>query len=63
MSWVEKTLETLRKVALIDHRVENLERDVRDAQRDILAHDRRIQQLEFIIYGPVPPEQLRIPRN
>jgi vacuolar-type H+-ATPase subunit D/Vma8 len=62
MSWLNDTLAALRKVVLLDHRVAELERDMRDAQTEIAMHDRRIQQLETVIFGPVPPDRLRLPR-
>ena len=62
MSWLKDTLVALRQVILLDHRVAELEKDVRDAQTEIAGHDRRIQQLEILILGPIPPDRLRLPR-
>jgi hypothetical protein len=62
MSWLTDTLSALRQVVLLEHRVSDLETDMRDAQREIAGHDRRVQQLETVIFGPVPPDRLGPPR-
>lgn len=62
MSWLNDTLSALRQVVLLEHRVSDLETDMRDAQREIAGHDRRVQQLETVIFGPVPPDRLGPPR-
>lgn len=63
MSWLNDTLSALRQVVLLEHRVSSLERDVDEAQREIATHDRRIQQIETTLFGPVPPDRLRLPRG
>jgi vacuolar-type H+-ATPase subunit D/Vma8 len=62
MSWLNDTLSALRQVVLLEHRVSALESDMREAQSEIAAHDRRVQQLETVIFGPVSPDRLRLPR-
>ena len=62
MSWLNDTLLALRQVVLLEHRVSGLETDMRDAQREIAGHDRRVQQLETVVFGPVPPDRLGPPR-
>jgi hypothetical protein len=62
MTWLNDTLSALRQVVLLEHRVSELETDMRDAQTEIVGHDRRIQQLETLILGPLPPERLRLSR-
>jgi hypothetical protein len=62
MSWLNDTLSALRQVVLLEHRVAELEKDMRDAQLNIASQDRRILQLETLILGPMPPDQLRLPR-
>ncbi len=63
MSWLNDTLSALRQVVLLDHRVAELERGMREAQTEIATHDRRIQQLETVIFGPISPDRLRLPRS
>lgn len=63
MSWLDDTFSALRKVVLLDHRVAELEKAMGNAQHEIASHDRRIQQLETVILGPLPPEQLRLRRR
>jgi vacuolar-type H+-ATPase subunit D/Vma8 len=62
MTWLNDTLSALRQVVLLEHRVSELEDDMRNAQGEIASHDRRIQQLETVIFGPVSPDRLRLPR-
>ena len=63
MSLVADALGALRRVVLLDHRVEQLERDVRGLGHDVRGHERRVQQIETVLFGPVNPDRLRLPRE
>jgi vacuolar-type H+-ATPase subunit D/Vma8 len=62
VTWLNDTLSALRQVVLLEHRVSELESDMRNAQGEIAGHDRRVQQLETVIFGPISPDRLRLPR-
>jgi hypothetical protein len=63
MSLLTDAFKTLREVILLDDRVKRLEKDMGDLASDVDSHELRLRQLETLFFGPVPPDQLRIPRR
>ena len=63
MSIWQQTLSGVRKMILVEDRIDRLEKAVDKMSDQVGSQERRLGQLEFIIYGPIPPEQLRIPRT
>ncbi|WP_448585483.1 hypothetical protein [Thermaurantiacus sp.] len=62
MSLWERLLAGARTMALIEDRIDRLERSVDRLRDDVSTQERRLVQLEVIIFGPVPPDTLRLPR-
>jgi hypothetical protein len=62
MSLWERMLAGARTMVLIEDRIDRLEKSVDRLRDEIGTQERRLTQLEFIIFGPTPPDHLRLPR-
>jgi hypothetical protein len=62
MSLWERLLAGARTMVLIEDRIDRLEKSVDRLRDEVGAQERRLTQLEFIIFGPTPPDNLRLPR-
>jgi hypothetical protein len=62
MSLWERLLAGARTMVLIEDRIDRLEKSVDRLRDDIGTQERRLTQLEFIIFGPTRPDNLRLPR-
>jgi hypothetical protein len=62
MSLWERMLAGARTMVLIEDRIDRLEKSVDRLRDEVGTQERRLTQLEFIIFGPMPPDTLRLPR-
>jgi len=62
MSVFGQMLSGVRKIVLIEDRIDRLEKSVDRVRDEVDIHERRVGQLETVIFGPVSPDRLRLPR-
>lgn len=62
MSLWERMLSGARKMVLVEDRIDRLEKSVDKLRYEVSSQERRLAQIEFIIFGPTPPDNLRLPR-
>jgi chaperonin cofactor prefoldin len=62
MSLWERMLSGARTMVLVEDRIDRLEKSVDKLRDEVSNQERRLAQIEFIIYGPMHPDNLRLPR-
>lgn len=62
MSVWERMLSGARKMVLVEDRIDRLEKSVDRLRDDVSGQERRLAQVEFVIFGPTHPENLKLPR-
>jgi hypothetical protein len=62
MSLWERMLSGARKMVLVEDRIDRLEKSVDRLRDEVSSQERRLTQIEFIIFGPIPPDRQRLPR-
>lgn len=62
MSLWERMLSGARTMVLVEDRIDRLEKSVDKLRDEVSNQERRLAQVEFIIYGPTHPDNLRLPR-
>ncbi len=63
MSLWKRMLSGARKMVLVEDRIDRLEKSVDKLRDEVSGQERRLAQIEFIIFGPTPPGNLRLPRQ
>lgn len=63
MSFWERTLSGVRKMVVVEHRIDQLEKAVEKTNTTVHSQGERLAQVEFVIFGPIPPDRLRGPRG
>jgi hypothetical protein len=62
MNLWERMLSGARKMVLVEDRIDRLEKSVDRLRDEVSSQERRLAQVEFIIFGPTSPDKLRLPR-
>jgi hypothetical protein len=62
MSLWDRMLSGARKMVLVEDRIDRLEKSVDKLRDKVDGQEQRLAQIEFIIFGPMHPDNRRLPR-
>jgi hypothetical protein len=63
VSFWRQLMGDVRRLMLMDDKVARMEARLDRLESQISNHESRLVQIETAMFGPVPPERLRLPRG
>jgi ABC-type cobalamin transport system ATPase subunit len=63
MSFWRDLLGDMRRLMLMDDKLARMEGKLDGVEAQVVNHEGRLIQIETAMFGPVPPDRLRLPRR